>query len=349
MYCGFIQMLPDEIFLQITNLNSDIAFGGNIRAELINSCQEVVIDITSQFFYSEFTDIKGIKQIAFEFGNTGIDFYGELLFLKLTHTVSDAVWFSNGFLITENQAAFTTRFDYKNESYYKGISYDRANYFQSVRLQCFKNDIDVSNETNEYTQLSGNIISLRNIITNINKYKFYTCDFFTFSRLAILLNHDIIYINNYRISNKPQTTKGERVVDTNFFDVDFESNPTEEYRKSIPQLNVELFTCALTISDAEIIEESGITTLSWTNSSVPFNVLVEISLTNQLTWEVPDDFVMADTMDECIYSSPNANHYIKITPFCGVDNPGTPLIIQNQPFGDYDFNDYDSNDYYTQL
>lgn len=231
MYSGFIQMLPSETFLQITNLNSDIAFGGNINIELINSCQEVLQYITDKFFYDEFTDIKGVKQIAFEFGNIGIDYYGELLYLKISHTVSDSVWYSNGFLITADQSEMTTRFDYKNENYFKGISYDRANYFQSVRLQCFKNDIDVSNETNDYTQLSGNIVSLRNIITNINKYKFYTCDFFTFSRLVILLNHDIIYINSNRISNKPQTTKGERIVDTNFFELDFESNPTEEFKE----------------------------------------------------------------------------------------------------------------------
>lgn len=231
-YNGFIQMLPNETFLQITNCESDIAFGGFITVELINSCQEVVttLQVGENFFYTEFSDIKGINQIAYEFGNIAEDFYQDLLFLKLTHTISGTVWFSNGFFITEELKEETTRFEYKNNSYFKGISYDKVSIFQSIRLTCFKNDIDYNIESEEYTQISGAVISLRPIITPIEKYLFYTCDYFTFNRLVTLLNHDLIYINGYKISNKPKPTKSERVVDTNFFDVNFDANPTEDFR-----------------------------------------------------------------------------------------------------------------------
>ncbi len=230
-YSGFVQMLPNETFLQITNCDTDIAFGGNIQVELIDSCQNVVktLEVNENFFLNEFTDIRGIKQIAYEFGNIGQDFEGELIFLKLTHTVSDDVWYSAGFLLTYALAKETTRFKYKNLNYFRGISYDNQNFFQTIRLTCFKNDVDSSIEDEEYTQMSGAVISLRPIITPINKYLFYTLDFFTYNRLVTLLMHDIIYIEDYKISNKPKPTKGDRIEDTNIFECTFEANPTEDY------------------------------------------------------------------------------------------------------------------------
>lgn len=319
-------MLPSELFLQITNLDSDISFAGNIKVELINSCQEVLQDITDSFFYDEFTDIKGIKQIAFEFGNIGIDYHLELLHLKISHTVSDAVWFSTAFLITDNLQEETTRFDYKKESYFKGISYDRANYFQSIRLQCFKSDIDTSSESNEYTQLSGNIISLRKITTYIDKFKFYVCDFFTFNRLVVLLNHDLIYINGKRISNKPQPTKGDRVVDSNFFELDFEANPTEETRTFATQLNIIIPVCTATVSGISANLVFSTMTASWTNSGTPFGMIVEISTDSESTWQVPTGLVLATLKNSATYNDPMTSHHIRITPKCAVDSFGTPAI-----------------------
>jgi hypothetical protein len=326
MYSGFVQMLPDELFLQITNLDSDIAFAGNIKVELINECQEVVLDITDSFFVDEFTDIKGIKQIAFEFGNIGIDYHLELLHLKISHTVSDSIWFSTAFLITDNLKEETTRFDYKNESYFKGVSYDKANYFQSIRLKCFKNDIDVSSEGNEYTQLSGSIISLRKIITNIDKYKFYVCDFFTFSRLVILLAHDLIYIEGKRISNKPQPTKGERVPDSNFFELDFEANPTEETRAFDTQLNIIIPVCLATISGISATLTDGKMTVNWTNSGIPFDVVIEINDETNLTWRKPSGLVLGMVKNSVTYNDPRISHNIRITPKCHENSFGISSI-----------------------
>lgn len=319
-------MLPDELFFQITNLDGDISFGGNLKAELIDNCQEVVLDITSAFFINEFTDIKGIKQIAYEFGNIGIDFHFELLYLKISHTTSDAVWYSAPFLITENLKEETTRFDYKNQSYFNGISYDRANYFQSIRLQCFKNDVDVSSQSSEYTQLSGKVISLRKITTYIDKYKFYTCDFFTFFRTVVLLNHDIIYIDGKRISNKPQTTKSERVVDSNFFELDFEANPTEEKRTFLTQLNIIIPVCDLAVSNISASLLSSTMTANWTNSATPYAILFEISTDGQATWNAPTGLVFSMPKNSATYNDPAITHHIRITPKCTVDSVGMPSV-----------------------
>jgi hypothetical protein len=325
MYSGFVQMLPNELFLQITNLDSNISFAGNIKAELINECQEVVLDITDSFFYDELTDIKGIKQIAFEFGNIGIDFHLELLHLKISHTVSDAIWFSTAFLITNNLQEETTRFDYKNESYFKGISYDRANYFQSIRLQCFKNDIDVSSESNEYTQLSGNVISLRKITTYIDKFKFYLCDFFTFSRVVVLLNHDLIYIDGKRISNKPQPSKGDRVPDSNFFELDFEANPTDEKQIFTTQLNIVIPVCSISVSGISASLLFSTMTANWTNSAAPANILFEISA-DQVNWWIPSSLTFATLKNSATYNDPMISHYIRITPRCTPESIGTPSV-----------------------
>lgn len=233
-YNGFVKMLPNETFLQITNCKEDIAFGNNIEVDLIDVCQNVVksLDINENFFFEEFTDIKGIKQIAYEFGNIQQDFYEELLFLRLKHTASDAVWYSTGFFVTDNLKEETTFFQYTAGGYFQGISYDIKPYFQTIRLTCFKSDIDPQTEAETLTQLSGNKYALRPIVTNQDKFIFYTCDAFTYSCMVRLLNHPIVYINDYRANTTATNlTKGDRENDSNFFNVEFQSNPPEKEEK----------------------------------------------------------------------------------------------------------------------
>lgn len=224
-------MLTDDVFLQITNCKENIAFANNIQVDLIDVCQKVVKELTvnESFYYNEFTDIKGVKQIAYAFGNIGEDFGTELLFLRLKHTVSDNVWYSAGFFITDDLKEETTFIKYKAEGYFKGIDYSNQNFFQRIRVTCFKTDIDPQSESEELTQISGNRYGLRSITTPIDNFLFYTCDFFTYSRMVALLSHPIVYIEGYRANTKASDlSKGERVTDTNFFDANFSVNPTEE-------------------------------------------------------------------------------------------------------------------------
>lgn len=339
----YVQMLPGETFLQITNSQTDIAFGGNLKVELITSWQEVLQDITNLFFVDQFTDIHGIKQIAFEFGNINIDYGTQDLYLKLIHTVSNKAWFSSPFVITNDCAEETTRFDYKHKGFFKGISYDCADYFQSIRLTSFENDIDVQEETSEYTQTSGNIVSMRKISTSISRGIFRNCNNYTFKRLISLFSHDVIYINGYRSSNKPALSKSERLGATNFFPLSYEWNPTEEFRKPEPQINV--IACLLTVSGISPSVADGFVTINWVNSAPPFDVLVEISLNNQLSWLKPDNLVLNETKDSAIYFSPDATHFIKITPMCSADNFGIPEIFEYRKKGDYNPRDYNPKDY----
>lgn len=229
-FTGFVQMKTDDWFVQITNCADNIAFGGNITIELIDFCQNVRFTFTKNvnFFYKEITDINGIKQIAFKFGNVGIDFGEEIFFLKISHTTSFKVWYSAGFCITNHESENTSLIRYKNEDYFKGISYDVSNDFQVIRLQCFKTDGDYKEEKEEEIQITGTSMSSRATSTLVDKYVMYLCDFFTWKRMQVMLDHDIIYIDDYRITNKPTITKGERIPDSNVFQVDFDADPDEE-------------------------------------------------------------------------------------------------------------------------
>ena len=317
-YNGFVQQLPNETFLQISNCESDIAFGGFLLVELIDICQNVVktLQVGDNFFLNEFTDTTtGIKQIAYEFGNVNEDFYQELLFLRLTHTISSDYWISSGFFITEYLKQETSRFEYKNNGYFRGISYDIAPYFQSIRLTCFKNDIDTNIESETYTQVSGSVITLRPIITPIEKYLFYVCDFYTYSRLVTLLNHDLIYINGYKITNKPAPTKGERIEDSNIFDVKFESNPSEDFRA----FEYQIYEPIQVIS--QVLPNGSINTSTTGLFSLTFNK--SISLASGITAKLYENGTLVSTitptastnvlsLDFSAYIFTNANYSIVI-------------------------------------
>lgn len=217
----FLQQLPNETWFQTTNLQENIAFGGNLKAELIDCCETVVKDITENFFFNEFTDEFGIKQINFEFGNVNIDFWTKDLHLKLSHTQSDNIWYSNSFQITNYQSQLTERFDYKN---------DTDLYFQSVRFKIYKNDFDVKSEVKTYTQNSGNIISLKPTNTEITKLRMDLCDNFYFNSLVKIFNKDLVYLSGQKISDKPQIKKGERIGGSNIFILDTEINLTHQIK-----------------------------------------------------------------------------------------------------------------------
>ena len=80
-YQGLITMLPNETICQKTNSATDIVFVGDILVELIDNCGTTIQDITSNFYYYGYEDSKGIKQIDFEFGEIGIDYYTKPLHL----------------------------------------------------------------------------------------------------------------------------------------------------------------------------------------------------------------------------------------------------------------------------
>jgi len=368
-YTGYVQMLPNETIMQITNCDETIAFGGNIKAELIDICGNLIQDITAYFYYVEVTDIYGVGQIKYEFGNLGDDYNFELLFLKLTHTVSEKIWYSAGFFITERNAAETDIFHYGNTSYYRGISYDKFDNIifspQIIRLQCFKGDSGYDRESDSEIQTSGRVTSSRSILSKTERHIFYLCDFFTYDRLVTLLNHEIIYMNGYRVSNKPEAEKGERWEDTNTFDASFTANTTEE---KLPEI-VHLF---------QYLELQGKIPLgSYSLSSIPDNITgtfnkpidktigsvkiyKKVGIFNYyalFTTYTADDIIISGnsfTIDTSGLTFVNGDYYVNISEglfisgtevYSGIDNISSWTFKILNP--DYDSSDYNSDDYFT--
>lgn len=221
-YSGFVQQLPNETFLQISNTSFGIQLI-NPSVYLINCKGDILQNITSTFHFVNLEN----DQIAYEFGNIGTEYF-ELVQLKIVD--ASGTFYSNSFVVNNTLKEETSRIEYRNNFKFHGIAYDLAPFYQSVRLSLFKNDVDATVESESYTQLTGSIISLRSIITRIDKYVMYTSDAFIFNRLVTTLNHDIVYINNYKISNKPTISKGERQLESNIFDLSFDANPTDFYK-----------------------------------------------------------------------------------------------------------------------
>ncbi|MCY7291349.1 MAG: hypothetical protein LH615_04120 [Ferruginibacter sp.] len=215
-----VVQFPNETFLQISDLEEDIAFAGNIQVDLVDEFENVVknLEVEVYFFYTEFSDLNGIRQIAFEFGNVNEDFYNRSLYLKITHTFSLDIWYSNAFNISFYQNEKTTRIDYGND----------GDFLQSTRYKLYNNDINSKSENKEYTTLYGRVISERKVITKVYNYKMYCCTNSDFENIDLILGYDIIYFNFKRISDKPSLKKGERLGSSNFFDLDFDTSPTNE-------------------------------------------------------------------------------------------------------------------------
>jgi hypothetical protein len=218
-----IQLLPNEHYLQITNLDNGIDFDGDYQAFLVDSNDNTKANITTNVSIFEFVDNNGINQIAIELYKLGLDFYKQPLFLKLVHTTSNDVYYSNSFYLTNYEAHKTVRFDYRNNSEFFGIAYNKVDFFQSIRLQTWFAALKNETEIGNYYQIStGNTISNRPLFKQKELYKSDYMNNFCFERLNSVLLSDIIYLDGVRVTNKTVLKDGEFIGDTNYFKTEFE-------------------------------------------------------------------------------------------------------------------------------
>jgi len=210
-----IVISPTEKYTQISNSLTDIAFDDSYIVELVDCADNVISDITSKVFINEFQDINGIYQIAFEVAPIETDYYFKRLFFKFTHTGSGLVVWSNPFICTDN--VYSIRIDYKSYAYYQGISYDRANIYQSIRIACYYNLPSTKETTKIYTQLNGDIRRSRTTQALEYTYNIDAIDTFTFDRLSNALNSDLVYIDGVRFKVSENVQSDERQGLTNQF------------------------------------------------------------------------------------------------------------------------------------
>jgi hypothetical protein len=220
-YFDQIQLSPNETYSQITNTKSGIAFDGNYAVFVCNCAGEELLEITDSIQIIESQDNKGIQQIKFIILPIGVDFNKQLLLLKFVHTVSDYVWYSNLLTITDRNLYRTTRFDYKAYSQLDGIAYNKFEGYQSIRLACTFISPDFESKSSGYTSFEGIKVTSRLIKTEFQKYMFLNVDNYIYRRLNSLLIHPVIYVNDYRVTDKQTLAMKDPFSATNITTMDF--------------------------------------------------------------------------------------------------------------------------------
>lgn len=214
---------PLETYLQTTNSDTSIAFNESYKVELINCKGDVLKDITSKVYIHEFQDNNGIYQISYEILPIQEDFFFERLYLKITHTTSDLVLYSNGFYLTAERERETFRLDYKSYREYKGTNYVLADYYQSIRLFGYYNGISEKKDSKVYIEINGKIRKSRVIQSFEYTFDIDYIDTFVYERLAVALESDLVYINGIKAKVLETLSAGERIVKTNSFDATFKT------------------------------------------------------------------------------------------------------------------------------
>ena len=254
IYNAPICLHPQEKYLQITNFNNlgelvpynpetvvndfedrVLSDGGTFeayncllellqipfKAELIDCKENVLLDITDKVFYTSFNDINNASQIAFEIQPIENDFYYEKCFLRLNFDDDNTSFYSNGFYVTAEDENKTFRIDYKNLGYYQGISYDKLDVYQSIRLFGYFNQPSTKEAVTIYTQLNGEVRRSRPIQAIEYKYNIDLIDTFTFERLSNALNSQIVYLNGKRFQTIDNVQSEERQGKSNMFATSF--------------------------------------------------------------------------------------------------------------------------------
>lgn len=213
-YTDAVSLSPNKIYKQVTSTKLGISFDGNYQVLIIDKCNNVLLDISEKVAIEQFTDANGLPQIKFEIAPILNDFYDTPVRLKFMHTVSDYVWFSQLFEISDYYSNVCTEFDYRN--------YNTTNdEMLSIRLKCLYTTPLAEATAEQYTRIDGLKVSSKQIVTQLEKYRFDMCNNFTFLRVNNLLSMPVIYIDGKRVTNKAIAEVGDRQMDANTFDANF--------------------------------------------------------------------------------------------------------------------------------
>lgn len=226
-YIGQVHLVPNETYLQITNNPTGVNLS-NIEVYIVDYCDNTLADATNNVFWTAFTDSNGFTQIAWEFINKW-DFATKPVALKFVELSNNDTYWTNFFITTDYRSEYTTRIDYKNNGFHYGTEYDRADYYQSIRLTCYYNNPINESERAEYHQISTDItVPQRNINKQKERFILDEFDYFTARRLEFLLSSSEIYFDNKRYYNTTPLEYGEREGDSNLFQGEMLLNPTDD-------------------------------------------------------------------------------------------------------------------------
>ena len=240
MYFTTMSLSPDEIYTQISNDDDGISFNNDYVATIVDACDKTMADITANVFVKDFIDANNTKQVAIEYNNLGVDYFGRAVFIKIVAVQSGKTYYTRPINITNKNIENTIRIDYWNSKNLETISYENALVKQSIRLKMEFKALLNNSEAGEYYQIStGRNISTR-FLKKIGKtFSIENIDTFTYLRLQEVFRHDYIYLNKNRVSNNPILEAQDRIGQSNLFKSSFSAffGENETY-KTIAQITV---------------------------------------------------------------------------------------------------------------
>jgi len=224
-YAGYgIHLIPGETYFQISNSPTNINLE-TYEVHVLNTCGEVLEEITAYIFIQGFTDSNGIKQIAWEWV-CGQDYPQGVISLRFTDTGSGNFYYTNYFNCSKYDSELTARFEYKSSNPHYGTQYDRADFYQAIRIKAIYNNLLNESERNEYHQISTDItVDTRNIRKIKERYYLEALDDWTILRLETLLTNEEVYIDAYRKYSTTPIEMVERELDSDISEKEFIVNP----------------------------------------------------------------------------------------------------------------------------
>lgn len=245
-----IHLKPSENYSCITNVVGGISFGDLYKAYIVNCSNEILTEITDNVYIEEFvSSIDGSTQMKFEVVGLApnSDFYTDLVYLRLDHNiVGGKSYWSNPFLLSNYDIDETVRFRFKHYSNLDGTNYKIATILQSIRLKIIKNKNTFVSSSQSYTTFVGLKYSSRLIKTKMHEYTMDMCSDFIYDRLQYLLNHDIIYVDTIRVTDKQTFENTDKFGGTNITQVkfkvaidesDIDNEATQVYIPPVPVIN----------------------------------------------------------------------------------------------------------------
>lgn len=370
-YDSQIHLNPTENYSIITNVNTGISFNNNFKVYLVNCDNDILNEITEKIFIEEFTHNEtGLKQCKIEILQLNLDYITDLVYIRLDHTIVGGIsYWSNPFIISEYDINETKRFDFKNYRNLDGTCYEVASIYQSIRLKCIKLKNTFTSTSESYTAMEGFKLTSSLTKTKFHEYLMEMNNDFIYDRMQYLLSHDIIYIDNIRITDKQTYENDDKYsnstnVSQNKFKVAVDVTDVYNYEYQI----FEEFNVINKIPEGNLsIANYNTITSNSTSYKLSFNKPIT-SIDNSIFGKLYKDNVLFGLFDHTKFTISGNDVLINVSSFPVTQNGYYYLTIQEnvilsntekfQGFsenkmnftisdGDYNSDDYDNNDYNT--
>ena len=356
-YYDSIVLNPNETYLQITNSDVDIVFNGDYNVFLIDCFNSELLEITDKVYINEFTDVQGVRQIAFEI--LGIEqSFNQNVFLKFVHTTGNNIFYSNPFIVS-NDLEYTIRLDYGSFGVFQGTDYLNAPFVQSIRIAGQYEGLSDETENSTYIQSNSNKISQLPTLVFANAYDFNLINDFTYRALSIALKSDFVFIDQKRSTDKAVLKKSEREGNSNLYNCNgtfyFSDETYIAQFQIVPEFNVVSYYPNLAIP---LNQNQNITILFTKNVVLgfgSFNIFSEIGLLlatlTQNDFTILNNLATAPLLGNYVDVALAGKYYITFDASLFISELGqtTTEFDWNFEFidGEYDSNDYENNEYLT--